>query len=67
MFIGAGEGPCAILAVGTRLTDDVVYPESELARRHGAGVQRETHDPDQAYSGIPADAAVSYRDGWLPG
>ena len=67
VFIGAGEGPCTILAVGTRLTDDVVYPESELARRHSAGVQRETREPNQAYSGIPADTAVSYHDGWLPG
>ncbi len=67
VFVGAGEAPCAILAVGTRLTDEVVYPESELARRHGAGVRSETHDPEQAYAGIPADTGVSYRDGWLPG
>jgi uncharacterized cupin superfamily protein len=67
VFVGAGEGPCAILAVGARPSDDVVYPESELAQRHGAGVQHETHDPNEAYSGIPADRAVSYRDGWLPG
>src|SRR4249919_3180220 len=67
VFVGAGEGPCTILAVGTRLTDDVLYPESELAQRHSAGVQHETHDPDQAYSGIAPDTAVGYRDGWLPG
>ncbi|MBA3787658.1 MAG: cupin domain-containing protein, partial [Actinobacteria bacterium] len=26
VFVGAGEGPCAILAVGTRAGGDVVYP-----------------------------------------
>ena len=37
VFIGAGDGPCAILMVGSRKPDDQVrYPVSELARRHGA-------------------------------
>jgi uncharacterized cupin superfamily protein len=66
VFIGAGEQPCAILAVGTRLTNDVLYPVSELAQRHGAGVEHETRDPDQAYAEIAPDAAIEYRDGWLP-
>jgi uncharacterized cupin superfamily protein len=66
VFIGAGDGPCAILAVGTRLSDRVVYPESELARRHGAGVERQTDDPREAYAGIPKDTECAYRDGWLP-
>jgi uncharacterized cupin superfamily protein len=67
VFVGAGDGPCAILAVGTRLGGDVVYPESELAQRHRAGVERETHDPREAYADIPRDVPVAYRDGWLPG
>lgn len=66
VFVGTGHGPCTILAIGTRLSDDVVYPESELARRHGAGVQRETNDPGEAYAGIPDDVEIGYRDGWLP-
>jgi uncharacterized cupin superfamily protein len=66
VFVGAGDGPCAILAVGTRLRDGVVYPSSELARRHGAGVEHEVRDPEQAYAGLPPDAAVGYREGWLP-
>ena len=52
VFVGAGGGPCAILMVGTRKQpDEVVYPESEVARRHGAGVERETADPKEAYAG----------------
>ena len=67
VFVGAGDGPCTILAVGTRLTDEVIYPVSPLAQRHGAGVESETREPAQAYADIPSDAAVTYRDGWLPG
>ena len=52
VFVGAGDGPCAILMVGARLTADwVVYPVSELARRHGAGVDVETNSPPVAYEG----------------
>jgi len=67
VFVGAGEGPCTILAIGTRLRDDVVYPASQLAQHHGAGVRRETSDPSEAYAEIPDDVEISYRDGWLPG
>ncbi len=67
VFVGAGDGPCTVLAMGTRLTDDVVYAESELAQRHQAGVSRETRDPDEAYAGIPDDTDTSFREQWLPG
>ena len=67
VFVGAGQGPCAILAVGTRLGGDVVYPRSELALRHNAGVEQETHEPKEAYAKIKPDVEVSYRDGWLEG
>lgn len=67
VFVGAGDGPCAILAVGTRLSKEVVYPRSELALSHNAGVERETREPDESYAGIPPDAEVPYRPGWLPG
>jgi uncharacterized cupin superfamily protein len=66
VFVGAGDGPCAILAVGTRLTDEVVYPVSELARRHRAGVLRETRDPREAYADLPDDVESPYQIGWLP-
>lgn len=67
VFVGAGDGPCALLAVGTRTDGGVVYPRSELALRHRAGVERETREPREAYAEIPPDTEVSYRDGWLPG
>ena len=47
--------------------DDVVYPRSELALRHAAGVERETREPSEAYAGSPPDEPVAFRGGWLPG
>ena len=67
VFVGAGDGPCAILAVGTRSGGDVFYPRSDLALRHRAGVERETHEPRESYAEIPPDTEVPYREGWLPG
>jgi uncharacterized cupin superfamily protein len=67
VFVGAGDGPCAILAVGTRTGGDVVYPRSEVALGHGAGVERETVEPREAYADLPRDSEASYRAGWLPG
>jgi uncharacterized cupin superfamily protein len=65
VFVGAGDGPCAVLAVGRRPDGGVVYPASEVAQRHEAGVAAETPDPQEAYRGIRADEPVGYRDGWL--
>ena len=67
VFVGAGDEPCAILAVGGRGGDAVIYPASELAQRHGAGVQQTTSEPDEAYAVNKPDVAIDYRDGWLPG
>lgn len=67
VFVGAGDGPCAVLAAGTRLSDEVVYPASEIAQRHRAGVAAETRDPEQAYADIPADVPTPFTPGWLPG
>jgi uncharacterized cupin superfamily protein len=66
VFVGAGDGPCALLAVGTRTSDGVVYPRSELALRHGAGVEQETRQPSEAYAGIRDDEPIAFRAGWLP-
>lgn len=67
VFVGGGERPCAILAMGARLGHDNVYPVSELAQAHGAGVARETRDPREAYADIPPDSPVEFQPGWLPG
>lgn len=54
VFVGAGQGRCIILMVGARHTDkSIVYPVSEVALRHGAGVEKETPDPKEAYAPFP--------------
>ena len=60
-FVGAGDGPCVIFMTGARQgwpETGIVYPRSELALRHGAGVEAETTSPAEAYAPFPK---------WLPG
>jgi len=53
-FIGAGSGPCVILMTGGRTrAKDTVYPRADEVRRHGAGVETETHSPSEAYAPFP--------------
>jgi uncharacterized cupin superfamily protein len=66
VFVGAGSGPCAVLAVGSRSSDETIYPVSEVALRHRAGVTEETRDPSRAYADIPDDVDIPCQDGWLP-
>jgi hypothetical protein len=43
-----------IFMVGARRPDDeIVYPVSELALKHGAGVETEAHHPRDAYADLP--------------
>jgi quercetin dioxygenase-like cupin family protein len=51
-FVGAGEGPCAIVMAGARSSPEVRYPASELAARRGASVAEETSDWREAYATI---------------
>ena len=49
--VGAGDGPCAILMIGTRLADNAPhYPADPTAARHGASVKQDTDDPKVAYA-----------------
>jgi uncharacterized cupin superfamily protein len=60
-FVGAGDGPCVIFMVGAREgwpEKGIVYPRSEVALRHGAGVETETTSPPEAYAAFPK---------WKPG
>jgi uncharacterized cupin superfamily protein len=70
VIIGAGERPCVVLAVGARDRstglDWGAYTVDEAAQRHGAGVERETTDPGEAYARFPGGQLTRYREGWLP-
>jgi uncharacterized cupin superfamily protein len=81
VIVGAGDSPCIVLAVGarehqtTRAPDGTLqwaedwgaYTVDEAALRHGAGVEEETTDEEQAYARFPNPEPSRYRDGWLPG
>lgn len=67
VIVGAGTGPCLVLAVGARPTTDVLYPVDETARRHGASVERDTSKPSEAYAGTSENVQIRYVDGDLPG
>ena len=61
--VGAGDGPCAILMVGTRTADHRTrYLVDAVAARHGASVERETGDPREAYAARPP--IVPARSPW---
>lgn len=64
--VGAGDGPCAILATGARADRGVVYPVAEVALKHGAGVEHETTLPREAYAAIPPDERTPFDPTWLP-
>jgi len=66
VIVGAGDGPCAILAVGTRTGDGVVYPVSEVALKHAAGVEQEAHTGAEAYAGLQPDEDAEFQEAWLP-
>jgi len=54
VFVGAGTGPCVIFMTGARAPNKtMVYPDSELARSHGAGVDAETSSAAEAYGPFP--------------
>jgi len=47
-FVNKGSEPCVILATGNRRDDlERVYPRSEVALRHDAGVEEDTTEPER--------------------
>jgi uncharacterized cupin superfamily protein len=69
-IVGAGSGPCVVVAVGAREHDGTPdwggYPLDEAAARHDAAAERETTDPREAYARFAPGQPAPYRDGLLP-
>ncbi len=64
IFVGAGDGPCAILMTGARSPDQSThYPVNDVAARHGASVSEATDDPEEAYAGL-ARETTRVRSPW---
>lgn len=50
VFVGAGDGPCAVLMIGSRRVDAVHYPVNALAAKYDASVKQATNEPAEAYA-----------------
>jgi uncharacterized cupin superfamily protein len=50
VFVGAGDGPCAVLMIGSRRQDAAHYPVNALAANFDASVAQATDDPAEAYA-----------------
>jgi len=61
VIVGAGEGPCVVLAVGTRTDGGLLYPVAEVALKHGAGVREEATEGKQAYAESAKTTETPYR------
>ena len=66
VFVGAGEGPCAILMIGARPDVELRYPASELAAKYGASAVEDTEVPGDAYADWPGEYKP-VRLPWPPG
>ena len=66
VIIGAGGGPCLVIAIGARERDTLGFTVDEVAKRHGASVEEDTMDGGVAYGSVPQREPTAYRDGWLP-
>lgn len=54
VLVGAGDGPCLVMALGSRVAEDRTrYLPDPVAGRHGAAVDVETCDPMVAYADTP--------------
>jgi uncharacterized cupin superfamily protein len=69
-IVAAGSGPCLVLAVGARGESTGphwgAYTVDDAAARHGAGVELETTNAQEAYARFGESRLTGYREGWLP-
>ena len=63
LVIEGEERPLRGLSTGP---DWGAYTVDRAAIRHGAGVERETTEPDAAYARFPDRRPTRCREGWLP-
>jgi uncharacterized cupin superfamily protein len=70
VIVGAGDGPCVVIAVGARQRQNGPdwggYTVDEAAAKYGASVDQETNDSEVAYSKVTHRKPVRFRDEWLP-
>ncbi len=50
VFVGAGDGPSAVLMIGSRREDAAHYPVNDVAAKYDASAKETTDVPDEAYA-----------------
>ncbi|HKB20515.1 MAG TPA: cupin domain-containing protein [Gaiellaceae bacterium] len=71
VIVGAGDGPCVVIAVSSRQNQAFgphgEYVANEVAHRHRASPRETTQDDSADWeAAFPSSEFASYRDGWLP-
>jgi uncharacterized cupin superfamily protein len=64
VFVGAGDGPCAVLMIGSRREDRAHYPVNELAARYDASVKEPTDSPAEAYADWRGEPRLQVDNPW---
>src|SRR3954453_9326476 len=64
VFVGAGDGPCAVLMIGSRREDAAHYPVNDVAAKYDASVTRATDDPTEAYADWRREPRRATRNPW---
>jgi uncharacterized cupin superfamily protein len=64
VFVGAGQGPCAVLMIGSRRKDEAHYPVNETAAKYGASAETATDDPAVAYADWRTEAPQPVTVAW---
>jgi uncharacterized cupin superfamily protein len=67
VFVGAGDGPSAVLMIGSRRKDEAHYPVNEVAAKYGASVASATDEPDEAYADWRQERWRPIPSPWPPG
>jgi uncharacterized cupin superfamily protein len=64
VFVGAGEGPCAVLMIGSRREDAAHYPVNDVAAKYDASVTKATDEPAEAYADWRQEPRRPTRNPW---
>jgi uncharacterized cupin superfamily protein len=64
VFVGGGDGPCAVLMIGSRREVAAHYPVSEVAAKYDASTSVETDDPAVAYADWRTEPRAPSANPW---
>ena len=64
VFVGAANGPCAVLMIGSRREDAAHYPVNDVAAKYDASVTKATDEPAEAYADWRQEPRRPTRNPW---